>query len=267
MFDIMDLFAVGSLVCFSKESGVPYVGFLQEFKPLGDYPDSARFVFGICLDVSHISELLCHGRDVVTRIDYCSLVTVDLCKYVLGVLESRGIFIQGSIKCADGEYFVDGGATDRVSVPVSLGSDVQLPSYADGGSSGMDVRAFIAEGCGDGVKDGVPYIDIVGGGRALIKTGVHCAIPLGYEIQVRPRSGLALRHGVTVLNTPGTVDSSYRGEVGVILFNQGKESFRVYHGDRIAQLVLCKVSVCCWDVTSSLGVTDRTGGFGHSGIK
>jgi dUTP pyrophosphatase len=102
---------------------------------------------------------------------------------------------------------------------------------------------------------------------AVIPTGLFMAIPVGYEIQVRPRSGLAAKLGVTVLNTPGTLDASYRGEVCVIL-KAGSSGFLVENGDRIAQLVLCEVPICEWEETETLDETERgIGGFGHTGVK
>ena len=131
------------------------------------------------------------------------------------------------------------------------------PRYEDQGSSGMDVRASLDE-----------FEVIRPGCRKLIPTGLFVEIPEGYEIQVRPRSGLALKKGITVLNTPGTIDASYRGEIGVILQNNGTEDLIVENGDRIAQLVLCEVPKCIWEIVSELEKTDRgDGGFGHSGIK
>lgn len=131
------------------------------------------------------------------------------------------------------------------------------PEYSTIGSSGMDVRASLE----------VSRI-IKPGERMLIPTGLFVEIPIGYEIQVRPRSGLALKKGITVLNTPGTVDSDYRSEIGVILQNNGTEDFLIENGDRIAQLVLCEVPICIWENTLDLSETERgKGGFGHSGIK
>ena len=131
------------------------------------------------------------------------------------------------------------------------------PEYSTIGSSGMDVRASLE----------VSRI-IKPGERMLIPTGLFVEIPIGYEIQVRPRSGLALKKGITVLNTPGTVDSDYRSEIGVILQNNGTEDFLIENGDRIAQLVLCEVPICIWENTLDLSETERgEGGFGHSGIK
>lgn len=130
------------------------------------------------------------------------------------------------------------------------------PTYADPGSSGMDVRASLDDN-----------IWIEPNNVAVIPTGLFMAIPVGYEIQVRPRSGLAARLGVTVLNTPGTLDASYRGEVCVIL-KAGSSGFLVENGDRIAQLVLCEVPICEWEETETLDETERgIGGFGHTGIK
>ena len=143
------------------------------------------------------------------------------------------------------------------------------PAYEDEGSSGMDLRALIPSDARDGQgKDGVNYIDIPAHSRRLIGTGLRVACPAGYELQVRPRSGLALKHGITVLNTPGTVDSSYRGEIGILLFNSSDESFRVVAGDRIAQLVLAPVARCVWHPVLSLPSSERMdGGFGHTGVK
>ena len=131
------------------------------------------------------------------------------------------------------------------------------PEYADQGSSGMDVRASLT------------YSVIINPGcRALIPTGLYVSIPEGYEIQVRPRSGLAFKKGITVLNTPGTLDASYRGEIGVIIQNNGTEDFIIENGDRIAQLVLCEVPKCIWETVDILDETERgEGGFGHSGVK
>ena len=142
------------------------------------------------------------------------------------------------------------------------GSDLELPlpNYATGGAAGMDLLANFGN---DKRQRG---ISLMPGGRALIPTGLAFEIPRGFEIQVRPRSGLALRHGVTVANAPGTVDSDYRGQVGVILINQGHELFDINHGDRIAQIVLASVTQIEWDEVEALGDTNRgEGGFGSTG--
>jgi dUTP pyrophosphatase len=131
------------------------------------------------------------------------------------------------------------------------------PTYADPGSSGMDVRASLDE-----------FEVVRPGYRKLIPTGLFVEIPQGYEIQIRPRSELAAKKGVTVLNTPGTIDASYRGELCIIIQNNGMEDFIIENGDRIAQLVLCEVPKCIWENTDTLDDTERgIGGFGHSGIK
>ncbi|MBD3368176.1 MAG: dUTP diphosphatase [Candidatus Eisenbacteria bacterium] len=130
-----------------------------------------------------------------------------------------------------------------------------LPSYMTSSASGMDVRAAVDE-----------PVTIEPGRVTLVPTGLAVAVPDGFEIQVRPRSGLALRRGVTVLNAPGTVDADYRGEVGVILANLGDEPFRVERGDRIAQLVVGRVHRAHWNEVAELPQTDRgDGGFGHTG--
>jgi dUTP pyrophosphatase len=133
------------------------------------------------------------------------------------------------------------------------GGGLPLPAYATAGAAGMDVVA---------AED----VRLAPGARHAVATGFAVAIPEGYEIQVRPRSGLALKHGVTCLNTPGTVDSDYRGEVKVILANLGSESFDVKRGDRIAQLVPAIVTRATLTETTSLDETARgTGGFGSTG--
>lgn len=134
---------------------------------------------------------------------------------------------------------------------------LQLPSYETAGSAGMDVRAAVPEN--------EPVV-LAPGARAMVPTGLSVAIPEGYEIQVRPRSGLAAKHGLTCLNTPGTIDSDYRGEIKVILINLGAEPFTIQRGERIAQLVLAPVTRLGWQEVSELGETARgAGGFGSTG--
>jgi len=134
---------------------------------------------------------------------------------------------------------------------------LQLPSYETAGSAGMDVRAAVPEG--------EPVV-LAPGARAMVPTGLSVAIPEGYEIQVRPRSGLAAKHGLTCLNTPGTIDSDYRGEIKVILINLGAEAFTIQRGERIAQLVFAPVTRLGWQEVSELGETARgAGGFGSTG--
>ena len=131
--------------------------------------------------------------------------------------------------------------------------DFPLPEYATPASAGVDLRA--SDGC-----------VIPPGGRALVPTGLHIALPEGYEAQVRPRSGLALRHGVTLPNSPGTIDADYRGEIGVILMNLGQEPFVVEPGDRIAQMVVAPVVRVAWSEAEALDATERgEGGFGSTG--
>lgn len=121
----------------------------------------------------------------------------------------------------------------------------------------MDVRAFLPEG---------PRT-LAPGERMLIPTGLFMQLPSGYECQVRPRSGLALRHGITILNSPGTIDADYRGEVGIIVINLGQEPFTVSDGDRIAQLVIKKYEKIGWEEVERLDRTSREdGGFGHTGV-
>ena len=136
-----------------------------------------------------------------------------------------------------------------------------LPSYATEGAAALDARANFV---GNARKEGVT---IEPGGRALIPTGLMLEIPVGYEFQVRPRSGLALKSGVTLANSPGTIDSDYRGEVGIIVLNLGNETFQINHGDRVAQLVFAPVSRVEWVVVDDVQKTARgTGGFGSTGV-
>lgn len=130
-----------------------------------------------------------------------------------------------------------------------------LPSYATAHSAGMDLRANLDAS-----------ITLAPGERALVKTGLFLELPEGTEAQVRPRSGLAFKHGVTVLNAPGTIDADYRGEVGVILINHGQEPFEVKDGERIAQLVIARYERVTFTEVADLSVSERgAGGFGHTG--
>ena len=132
-----------------------------------------------------------------------------------------------------------------------------LPSYETLASAGMDLRAHIPE-----------PITLQPLERGLIKTGLFMELPIGLEAQVRPRSGLALKKGISVLNAPGTIDADYRGEIGVILINLSHEPFTIASGDRIAQLVIAKHERADWKEVTSLEITERgTGGFGSTGIK
>lgn len=134
---------------------------------------------------------------------------------------------------------------------------LDLPAYETSGSAGMDVRAALPE---------AGPVTLKPGERALVPTGLSVAIPEGYEIQVRPRSGLAAKHGLTCLNTPGTIDSDYRGEIKVILINLGAEAFVIQRGERIAQLVLAPVTRLAWSEADALDETTRgAGGFGSTG--
>lgn len=133
------------------------------------------------------------------------------------------------------------------------GEGLALPSYATAGAAGMDVLS---------AED----VTLAPGARHAVATGLALAIPPGFEIQVRPRSGLALKHGISVPNTPGTIDSDYRGELRVILINHGEEPFAIARGDRVAQLVLAPVVRAAWDEVGELDETDRgAGGFGSTG--
>ncbi len=149
---------------------------------------------------------------------------------------------------------------NKISVPVIKllnGADLPLPDYATADSAGLDLMAAI-----DAPKSLAP------GERALIPSGLAIALPGGYEAQVRPRSGLAYKNGITVLNSPGTIDADYRGEVGIILINHGDEPFVIERGMRIAQLVITAVSQLIWDEVETLPETTRgEEGFGSTGVK
>lgn len=144
-----------------------------------------------------------------------------------------------------------------LAVKIINRSSNPLPSYATAASAGMDIRADLKEPIQLGV-----------GERKLIPTGLFIELPIGYEAQVRPRSGLALKQGITCLNAPGTIDADYRGELGIILINHSNEVQVIQPGDRIAQLVVQSVVTCNWESVSELTDSARgQGGFGHTGIK
>ena len=135
--------------------------------------------------------------------------------------------------------------------------DLELPSYESEYAAGMDIRAALEEST-----------TLAPGSRKLIPTGLQMAIPQGYEAQIRPRSGLAYRNGITMLNTPGTIDSDYRGEVKMLAVNLGDEPFIIEHGDRIAQMVIAPVTQATVHEAETLPDTDRgAGGFGSTGVK
>ncbi len=137
------------------------------------------------------------------------------------------------------------------------GQSLPLPTYQTPGSAGMDLRAAVEA-----------PVTLAPGERKLIPTGLAIALPDGYEGQVRPRSGLALKHGITQLNTPGTIDADYRGEVGIILINHGQDPFEVARGDRIAQLIVAPVRQAVLAEVAELPSSDRAGGgFGSTGTK
>lgn len=146
---------------------------------------------------------------------------------------------------------------DKITVDIINKSTNPLPSYETIGSAGMDLRAFLDN-----------PVEIKPLERVMIPTGIYIALPEGYECQIRPRSGLAARHGITVLNSPGTIDSDYRGEIKVILVNLSDTPFIINNGERICQMVIASHSRATWNVTDSLDKTERgAGGFGHTGTK
>ena len=146
---------------------------------------------------------------------------------------------------------------EQITVKVINSSANELPQYATELSAGMDVRANLAE----------PIV-LQPMQRVLVPTGLCVELPAGYEMQLRPRSGLALRHGITLLNTPGTIDADYRGEIGVIMVNLSTEPFTINPGERICQAVVAPYTRVDWQPATELSNTDRgEGGFGHTGKK
>lgn len=135
------------------------------------------------------------------------------------------------------------------------GAGLELPAYATAHAAGLDLRAAVEA-----------PLTLQPMQRALVPTGLAMAIPVGYEAQIRPRSGLALKHGLTCLNSPGTIDADYRGEVKVLLVNLGDSAFVIQRGERIAQLIVAQHAVAAWNIVEQLPATERgTGGFGHTG--
>lgn len=144
-----------------------------------------------------------------------------------------------------------------VDIKIVNNSANPVPEYATPGSSGMDIRASLD------IPVGLRPLE-----RKLVSTGLFIELPSGYEVQIRPRSGLALKQGITCLNTPGTIDSDYRGEIKVLLINLSAEEQVINPGDRIAQMVICKVETAAFKLVQQLDETERgAGGFGHTGVK
>jgi dUTP pyrophosphatase len=150
-----------------------------------------------------------------------------------------------------------GGALVPVRIARLRGArDLPLPSRATPGSAGFDLHAALEKSLAIAPRE-----------RALVPTGVAIALPAGYEAQVRPRSGLAMQHGIVLANAPGTIDSDYRGEIRVIVMNAGDAPYTIRRGDRIAQLVVAPVAAAVWEEVDALDETQRgSGGFGHSGV-
>ncbi|MDB3869210.1 dUTP diphosphatase [Bacteroidia bacterium] len=143
-----------------------------------------------------------------------------------------------------------------INLPVINKSNNPLPEYQTKQSAGVDLCAFTSTD-----------VILSPGDRVLIGTGLYIALPEGYEAQIRPRSGLALKHGITIINSPGTIDSDYRGELKIALINHSKEDYIVKNGDRIAQMVISKYEQISFTITENLDYTERgEGGYGHTGI-
>ena len=147
---------------------------------------------------------------------------------------------------------------EKISIPIQIVSgynDISLPQYMTEHAAGMDIYAAVET-----------EETILPGQRKLIPTGIAIALPAGYEAEVRPRSGLAIKNGVTLVNSPGTIDADYRGEIGIIMINHGEEPFVIRRGDRIAQMVVHRVCKVSWSLSQQLDITPRgDGGFGHTG--
>ena len=144
---------------------------------------------------------------------------------------------------------------NAIEIKIVNTSSNALPEYATSGSSGMDIRANLE------IPQTLQPLE-----RSLVPTGIFIEIPKGYEVQIRPRSGLAIKQGITCLNTPGTIDADYRGEIKVILINLSNQDQVIQHGDRVAQMVVQKVEQAVWHSVNELEVTERNaGGFGHTG--
>jgi len=140
-------------------------------------------------------------------------------------------------------------------VKIINNSNNPLPKYQTGQSAGMDLYAFLKE-----------EISLHPGERTLVPTGIHIELPSGFEAQIRPRSGLAFKYGIGMVNAPGTIDADYRGDIGVLLVNHGQEAFVIKSGERIAQMVIAKFEQVTWVQTEELNSTERgSGGFGHTG--
>ena len=144
----------------------------------------------------------------------------------------------------------------NLSIQIVNKSNNPLPKYQTGQSAGLDLHAWLDE-----------PVELKPGERTMIKTGLYLSLPAGYEAQIRPRSGLAFKQGITVINSPGTIDADYRGEIGIVLINHGQDSFTIQSGDRIAQMIIAKHEQALWNEVDSLDETARgTGGYGSSGI-
>ncbi len=144
-----------------------------------------------------------------------------------------------------------------VNIRIINQSNHPLPHYQTAQSAGMDIHAFLEN-----------PVSIAPGERTLIPTGLFIELPTGYEAQIRPRSGLAYKHGITVLNSPGTIDADYRGEIKVLLINHGNQAFEIQSGERIAQMIIAKHETATWIQTDELSETERgSGGYGSTGVK
>jgi len=199
----------------------------------------------------------------ITSTPTLALIAVAAHRFARVVLSLRVNRLSGKDKSGSSKgraaiFFKTNFTHSIMKVKIINESSNPLPEYATPGSAGMDLRASLPEGS----------VTLAPLQRVIVPTGIRLEIPQGFECQIRPRSGLAAKHGVTVLNSPGTIDSDYRGYIGVILVNLSSEPFVIENGERICQMVFAKVETATLVQTDSISDTDRgDGGFGHTGVK
>lgn len=200
--------------------------------------------------------IVVYKEDKIVKTFYSEASTTVLADFLNWINETTSTIMEDG-QITTRKYTLEERLNFPVKIKIVNKSNNELPDYADSGSAGMDLRADLTES-----------ITLQPLERKLIPTGLYIELPVGFEAQVRPRSGLALKKGITVLNTPGTIDSSYRGNIGVILINLSSEPFTVENGDRIAQMIIARHSKAEFIEVEELSDTERgEGGFGHTGVK
>lgn len=200
--------------------------------------------------------IVVYNGENIAKTFYSEASSTVLADFLNWINESTSIIMEDG-QVTTRKYTIEERLNFPVKVKIVNKSNNELPEYADAGCAGMDLRADLTES-----------VILQPLERKLIPTGLYIELPKGFEAQVRPRSGLALKKGITVLNTPGTIDSSYRGNIGVILVNLSSEPFTIENGDRIAQMVITRHSTVEFIEVEELEATTRgEGGFGHTGVK